>query len=86
MSKQIDIFGGESEAEEQQRASRRRYKRMQELHGTVSEKTCKTCKHLLIRDYHERRYFKCKLWIVSNSHATDIQLRETACGRYEDDK
>ncbi len=86
MSKQLDIFGGESEAKAQPRASERRYKRMQELHGAVSGKTCKTCKHLLIRDYHGRRYFKCELWIVSGSQATDIRLRDTACGKYEEDK
>ena len=86
MSKQLDIFGGENEIEEQHRTSGRRYKRMQELFGTVSGKTCKTCRHLLIRDYHGRRYFKCELWIVSDSQATDIRLRDTACGKYEEGK
>ena len=86
MSKQLDIFGGETEIEEQPRTSGRRYKRMQEVCGTIAGKTCKTCGHLLIRDHHGRRYFKCELWIVSGSQATDIRLKDTACGMYEEDK
>ena len=86
MSKQLDIFGGETEIQEQPRTSGRRYKRMQEIHGTIAGKTCKTCEHLLIYGYHGNRYFKCGLWINSASQATDIRLKDTACGMYEEDK
>lgn len=86
MSKQLDIFGGETEMQEKASTSGRRYKRMQELHGTIAGKACKTCGHLLIHDYHGRRYYKCELWINSASQATDIRLKDTACGMYEEDK
>ena len=86
MSKQLDIFGGENEIEERPSTSGRRYKRMQELHGTITGKTCKTCEHLLVRNYHGRTYFKCELWIKSSSQATDIRLKDTACGKYDEGK
>ena len=85
MSKQLDIFGRENEIEEQHRTSGRRYKRMQELHGTITGKTCKTCEHLLVRNYHGRIYLKCEMWVISNSQATDIRMKDTACGMYEED-
>ena len=86
MSKQLDIFGGENEIEEQHSTSGRRYKRMQELHGNITGKTCKTCKHLLVRNHHGRIYFKCEMLLISNSQATDIRLKDTACGKYDEDK
>ena len=86
MSKQLDIFGGEIDMEEKPRARGRKYKRMQELHGTITGKTCKTCEHLLVRNYHGRIYFKCEMWVISNSQSTDIRLKDTACGKYEEGK
>lgn len=85
MSKQLDLFGRETEMEEKARTSGRRYKRMQELHGTIAGKTCKTCKHLCSYTQ-SRRWYKCGLWINSGSQATDIRLKDTACGKYEEDK
>lgn len=87
---QLDIFGNEvpaSELEKQfqehQRKKRKRYKTMQELFGLTRGKTCKTCKHCLKIDYHCKTYYKCELWIISNSEATDIRLKNNACGKYE---
>lgn len=82
--KQLDIFGNETEVEAPKRKSGRRYRRMQELHGVMPGKTCKTCKHLY--SYRRsRRWYKCGLWIRSASAATDIRLKDTACGKYEED-
>lgn len=83
--KQLDIFGAEVEVKEPPRASGRRYKRMQELHGTAIGKTCKTCKHLCAHGHSHRTWYKCDLWIISASQATDIRLKDTACGKYEED-
>ena len=44
MSKQIDIFGNETEVTNPPPSGGRRYKRMQELYGITEGKTCKTCK------------------------------------------
>ncbi len=43
MSKQIDIFGNETEVTNPPPSGGRRYKRMQELYGVTEGKTCKTC-------------------------------------------
>lgn len=86
MSKQIDIFGTETEMKEKSRVNGRRYKKMQELHGIIKGKTCKTCKYLSHGSYGRKRYYKCELWIVSSSQATDIRLKDTACGKYEENK
>ena len=83
MSLNYDIFGNLSEPSEPKRG-RIRYKTMQELHGIKEGNcTCKTCDHLLECNYHGKNYYKCKLWIVSNSAATDIRLKNKACNKYE---
>ena len=82
--KQIDLFGNETEIKESPKTSGRRYTRMQERHGILPGKTCKTCKHCIDCGYHGRTYYKCELWIMSNSAATDIRLKDAACGKYED--
>ena len=84
MGKQIDIFGNETEVTIPPPSGGRRYKRMQELYGITEGKTCKTCKHLC--SYTQSRWwYKCGLWIRSASQATDIRLKDTACGKYEED-
>lgn len=35
-------------------------------------------------DYHGKRYYKCQQWFVSRSAATDIRLKNKACGKYEE--
>ena len=78
-----DIFGNLSEPPEPKHDGNR-YKTMQELHGIKEgDDTCKTCKHCLRERYHGRTYFKCELWYISNSEATDIRLKNRACNKYE---
>jgi hypothetical protein len=80
-----DIFGNLSEPPEPKHDGNR-YRTMQELHGIKEgNDTCKTCKHCVC--YTNRRgnrhYYKCELWIISSSEATDIRLKNKACKRYE---
>lgn len=81
---QVDIFGNEIPVEEVPRlkVGRKKYTTMQERYGTLQGKTCKTCKHLVERKY-GKTYYKCDLWVVSSSEATDIRLKNTACKKYE---
>ena len=82
---QLDIFGGATPIEElPEPISGRKYKTMQRIYGTTVGKTCKTCSHLLRQHWNERNYYKCELWYISSSEATDIRLKNQACGRYEE--
>ncbi|WP_427340927.1 hypothetical protein [Caloranaerobacter sp. DY30410] len=81
--KQLNIWGEEVEVKEIRRKGRR-YKTMQELYGYTEGKICKTCKYLMRIDYHGKRYYKCQQWFVSKSAATDIRLKNKACGKYEE--
>lgn len=84
---QLDIFGGSIRLEDLQKPkppSGRKFKTMQQLYGTTTGKTCKTCKHHICYEYHNKNYHKCELWHVSNSAATDIRLKNVACGKYEE--
>lgn len=83
MAENYDIFGKLSEPPEPKHDGNR-YRTMQELHGIKEgSDTCKTCKHCLRERYHGRTYFKCELWHISNSAATDIRLKNKACNKYE---
>ena len=86
--KQIDIFGNEVELEEVPtiKQGRPKYKRMQDIHGEFKGFQCKGCKHCIGFVYHNKTYYKCDLWIISNSEATDIRLKDTACKKYEQEK
>lgn len=83
-NKQIDIFGNDAEPVPEIKKGRKKYPTMQYLHGIIEGKTCKTCRHCLGQYYHGRTYYKCELWIISNSSATDIRLKSKACGKYEE--
>lgn len=84
MSLNYDIFGNLSEPPEPPSKGRKPYQPMQELHGIKEgNDTCKTCKHCLRERYHGRTYYKCELWHISNSAATDIRLKNKACNKYE---
>ncbi len=86
---QLDIFGGSTPLEDLSQPSKpngRKYKTMQQLYGTIAGKTCKSCKHHVCYNYHDKNYHKCELWHVSNSAATDIRLKHLACGKYEETK
>jgi hypothetical protein len=82
MIENFDIFGNLSEPPEPKREGNR-YRTMQELHGVKEGEFCKTCKHCVCAHYHGRNYYKCELWIVSHSEATDIRLKNPACNKYE---
>ena len=87
MNKQIDIFGGTTDAQElvkQAAEGRKRYKTMQAQFGIKEGYRCKTCKHCELHRYRGRSYYKCALWHQSNSSATDIRVKATACNRYEE--
>lgn len=79
---QYDIFGNLVKPEDTQNNSRK-FKRMQEIYGIREDKVCKTCKHCLSIDYHNKVYHKCDLWRISNCAATDIRLKDKACNRWE---
>lgn len=80
--KQYDIFGNAEEVILQPLRGRKKYTTMQELYGTKDGETCKTCKHCIACGY-DRTYYKCDLWIKSNSVATDIRLKNKACNKWE---
>ena len=80
---QYDIFGNLVEYIEPKTSGRNKYRTMQELHGIKEGETCRTCKHCIVRWYHGRTYYKCELWIISNSVATDIRLKSKACNKWE---
>ena len=81
--KQLDIFGNEIEIIQEKQKHGNRYKRMQEIHGIKQGKQCKTCKHLCSYTQ-SRRWYKCGLWYKTASAATDIRLKDIACGKYEE--
>ena len=83
--KQIDIFGNEVEFDDVPviKKGKPKFKTMQEKYGTLESFFCRDCKHLLKEDFHGKTYYKCELWYVSNSEATDIRLKHTACRKYE---
>lgn len=81
--KQIDIFGNEINIEDLPKPpSGRKYKTMQQLHGEFIGKKCGDCVHCLKVRYHRKTYYKCELWHISNSEATDIRLKNVACGKF----
>ena len=63
-------------------AHKQKFRTMQEIHGTIPDKTCKTCKHARSIEF-AKVYWKCELWKLSHSSATDIRLKNVACGRWE---
>ena len=88
MEKQIDIFGNETniaEIEKKEKLKRKRYITMQQMYGMKEGKKCGTCKHCI--GYRQSKtWYKCKLWFISHSSATDIHLKDTACNKYESEE
>ena len=84
--KQIDIFGSEIDIEEVPtvKKCRKPYTTMQERYGELRGFQCKGCKHCIKFEYNNKTYYKCDLWIISHSEATDIRLKATACKKYEE--
>ena len=55
---------------------------MHRLYGTCGVMRCKDCDHLIGNKYHDRRYYKCELYGITGSEATDWRLSYQACGLY----
>lgn len=84
LPKQLDIFGNEIDCNEiYTQQPNRKYKTMQEIYGYRRDQTCKDCKHKIKLKYHGRVYYKCSLWRLSKSSATDIRLKNIACNKWE---
>ena len=56
----------------------RKIELMHELFGTA-DGTCGDCSNLVCHIW-DKRYYKCKVYGISNSEATDWALRWQACG------
>ena len=84
--KQLDIFGNEVEietADPPRPKGRPPMATMNEMWGTMQGRKCGNCKHFLRLRYHDKTYFKCDLWVVSHSTATDKRVSNDACNRWE---
>lgn len=88
--KNLDLFGNEVEIPDPPRG-RKKTPTMQEMFGTIEGKTCKSCKHCF--GYTQSKtWYKCELWLRlafpghGHSSASDIRLKNPACGKYEEDK
>lgn len=78
------LFGHEIKIEDiPKKPSSRKFKTMQHLHGTLPGKTCGECRYFIRKAYGNRTYFKCELWHMSNSIATDIRKKDPACGLWK---
>ena len=84
--KQYDLFGI---AHDPPPLPSRKTPTMQERYGSTEGKTCKTCVHCYDYHYHDYHYKKCELWdyfFKGTSCASDIRLKNTACGKYEEEQ
>ena len=84
--KQIDIFGNEVDLDDipiPQQKGCKRFKTMQEQYGEFRGFQCKDCKHCIKYEYHNKTFYKCELWRLSHSEATDIRLKNVACRKFE---
>ncbi len=83
---QMDIFGNivPEEQVKPKVVGRRKYLTMQEMHGVVDGKTCKTCKHCQHFYCVNKSVYKCDLWYMTHSEATDIRLKHQACKKYQE--
>lgn len=80
---QFDMFGNEFEVVKE---PSRKTKTMQDIYGTIEGKFCRTCSHLYERRQ-SRRWYKCELWddfFRGSSEASDIRLKNKACGEYKE--
>lgn len=61
----------------------RKIEAMYSTFGVFHGKTCKDCPHLIRRIFHGGNYYKCRVYGVSSSEATDWRLKWTACGAFD---
>lgn len=81
--KQVNLFGEEAEIF---KAKIKRYQTMQQMFGVDEKHICKNCVHCVGHYHNFKTYYKCEMWYVSSSSATDIRLKDTACKMYEEYK
>lgn len=55
---------------------------MHERFGTCGAFRCKDCNHLVGGKYHNRQLYKCELYGLTHSEATDWRLSYQACGMF----
>ena len=55
---------------------------MHKRFGTCGAFRCKDCDHLIGGKYHDRQLYKCELYGLTHSEATDWRLSYQACGMY----
>jgi hypothetical protein len=85
MNKQIDIFGNEIPIGDLPKPiSGRKYKTMQQLHGELFGKKCGDCAHCIVVRHNRKNFYKCELWYLSSSEATDIRLKNVACKKFKE--
>ena len=80
---QLDIFGNEHEIENITQKASRKFKTMQQIYGVKQGTKCKNCKHFIRHNYNNKTYFKCGLWRISSSSATDIRANQEGCNKYD---
>ena len=72
--KQISLTGEEVPMQQTEPPKpTKKYRTMQQLHGITNGRTCGECDHL-VKHLWNKTYYKCELWYVSRSEATDKRL------------
>lgn len=85
---QIDLFGHEipvSEAQNRKKTGRRETIKdcFRKMYGFKEGHTCDECRYLKRYRYGSGIYNKCQKIGITNSPATDIRLKDTACRLFE---
>ena len=85
--KNLDLFGNEVEVPDPPKG-RKKTPTMQEMFGKVEGKTCRECIYCI--GYRQAKtWYKCKLWTkyfpTGHSKASDIRLKNSACGKFEEE-
>lgn len=60
----------------------RRIAAMHKRFGTNYGLCCKECSHLISGMWHDRNYYKCEIYGMSHSEASDWRRSWMACGMY----
>lgn len=63
----------------------RKINAMHKEYGVEWGKTCKDCSHCMRYAPTDRHYYKCELYGITGSEATDWRLSWVACGMYNVD-
>jgi len=71
---EIDFWGNEVKKEPPKKGYCQLFKAKNNYRKAIDSSRCKNCINLIVFDYHDKRYYKCKELGSSNSEATDIRL------------